>query len=671
MCPRNMYSCISKLINKYLSTVKHDAVIKGFLFFNLAYKSGNLNSISFETFNKFICTKLVSAPEYSENNDTDINVLKELYTDLSSMSQFIKDDNILSLVHELSFNSFNRKESGIYYTPEEVIKPILDRLFNDIDIISNPYIKIFDPACGCGNFLCCAYDKLYEIFSNNSDKLSECFGYLWDEKYIKRHILQNNIFGADIDGGALEITLERLALISGSMDFYTNNIVLCNSLFKWEEEGHNDRNIHLSSLWRQNFDFIIGNPPYQNMQKSNTEFKEYVKLNYPEVYNGQNDLYYYFIYRSIDRLKEGGKLCFIVPPYFIKSTYGEKLRNYIISNFNIHRLEDITSLKPFYKTQIHSCIFEGAKKAIVLHNYSDKKVYINNNHNVLLANNDKWTIADNNTIAIIEKLEKLSKLGNHASICKGMDTGLNECFLVNQDVIGQYNLEQDLLRPVTRSGDIGKYYVNRVHSNAILYITNQTDISRFPNAKKYLMKFYERLKLRWAYKRKLCNWYSISTPRSAKYFESKNMRLFVPYRSDINKFALDSKSSIGLTDTTAIFTRDDLDIYYLAGVLNSKLISFYNSFCGKRKGDMFEFFSVPISNFPFIDSKDRLYYEIIENVKNILDASNDGSSNVKRDIHHIREYIDNVVFEVYNIGDESTKIITNYLNNKIYFNYLG
>lgn len=55
-----------------------------------------------------------------------------------------------------------RKERGIYYTPYVVVKYILDNTIGKHDIVQNPYPKILDMSCGCGNFLIQAYTMLYK-----------------------------------------------------------------------------------------------------------------------------------------------------------------------------------------------------------------------------------------------------------------------------------------------------------------------------------------------------------------------------------------------------------------------------------------------------------------------------------------------------------------------------
>lgn len=152
-----------------------------------------------------------------------------------------------------------RKKTGAYYTPETIteyianntIMPYITEKINskfkeilpikkitDIDSLANkteiyyyllkdvlPKIKICDPACGSGAFLEKAADKLlylyekcyagcgrilkYHIEENETPDSQMPFP---DRYSIKRHILQNNLYGVDININAIEICELRLWL---------------------------------------------------------------------------------------------------------------------------------------------------------------------------------------------------------------------------------------------------------------------------------------------------------------------------------------------------------------------------------------------------------------------------------------------------------------------------
>lgn len=85
------------------------------------------------------------------------------------------------------------------------------------------------------------------------------------------------------------------------------------------------------------FDYIVGNPPYLNKSSS------YVRKNRKElkkVYGNINahETYSMFIVNSIWRLKEGGKLGFITSDSFLTLSTHRKLRNFILENCIINEI---------------------------------------------------------------------------------------------------------------------------------------------------------------------------------------------------------------------------------------------------------------------------------------------------------------------------------------------
>jgi len=81
------------------------------------------------------------------------------------------------------------------------------------------------------------------------------------------------------------------------------------------------------------FDFIIGNPPF-------FETTKYREL-FPEVCYGRTNIYSFFIKKSIDLLKENGKIVFITPKTINTGKYFYKLRNYIAEHTDIVEMSDI------------------------------------------------------------------------------------------------------------------------------------------------------------------------------------------------------------------------------------------------------------------------------------------------------------------------------------------
>jgi len=113
---------------------------------------------------------------------------------------------------KLNDDSVHKKLKGIYYTPKYIVDYILRTIFEEIKSqnLNISDIKLIDPACGSGSFLIKAYDyflkeKLPTVSDNDVTQV----------KYEdKLQILQNNIYGIDLDPTAVEITQLNLFLKS-------------------------------------------------------------------------------------------------------------------------------------------------------------------------------------------------------------------------------------------------------------------------------------------------------------------------------------------------------------------------------------------------------------------------------------------------------------------------
>lgn len=649
----------SKFLKKY-ANLKH-IILKSLLIFYISRKHERSYITSFESFYHVLSLNMdLILPGYKqllqsrksafdELEDTSISMIENIYYNLMDLNEFICNDSIFSEVYEALLDRSYKKINGIYYTPGRIARYMVNRVMEGFDAVSFPFSRVLDISCGCGNFLSSAFDNLLRLYAQKTPALQEKYGFIWSEEKVKKHIIENNLFGADIDEIAVEITVIRLILKSWGVHLERANIIVCNSLIKYESL---DSDCLLKRFWSMDFDYVVANPPYLNMQSSSSEMKKYVKDNYQHIFTGENDLYYYFIYRCVEKLKISGKMSLLVPIYFIEATYGSKLRRFIEENMAIDFFKDMRNSNLLFHASIHCCILSGTKKDPGIK--PDKKVSIRQNRKLFLGR-ESWVIGEEQSLRIIDKLSKFNKLRDYACICKGMDTGLNKCFLVDDITVKKYGIENELVRDAIRSSDIKPYFTGN-HKYSILYITDATDISRFPNAYSYIRQFKDELQKRWSCRNKHNSWYSMSTLRNRTYFESSRNRLFSPYRSAENKFTLDCRCSIGLTDTTAIFPHNNINVYYLAGLLNSRLLSFYNMICGKRKGDMYEFFSIPLSQYPICIDSSALSKIIIDRVYGLIHWDSLDKSLIKK----YRSDIDNAVYEIFGINSREVKIVERY-----------
>ena len=71
-------------------------------------------------------------------------------------------------------------------------------------------LKIFDPACGSGHFLVIAFDLLFAFYAEEARHRKEEDEETWSDRTIVESILENNLFGLDLDPRAVQIAAAGL-----------------------------------------------------------------------------------------------------------------------------------------------------------------------------------------------------------------------------------------------------------------------------------------------------------------------------------------------------------------------------------------------------------------------------------------------------------------------------
>ena len=171
-------------------------------------------------------------------------------------------------------------------------------------------VRVLDPACGSGAFLIEAFDQLYTVYQASNDRLEELSGQptLFD---LDRQILQNNLYGVDLNAEAVQICQLSLWIKTAARG------KILTSLDKTICEGNSvvsDRDIHPKAFdWEAEFpevfeqggfDVVVGNPPYVR-QELLTPYKPYLRNAYAS-FHGMADLYVYFYELGLRVLKPGG-----------------------------------------------------------------------------------------------------------------------------------------------------------------------------------------------------------------------------------------------------------------------------------------------------------------------------------------------------------------------------
>ncbi|MFX1571159.1 MAG: class I SAM-dependent DNA methyltransferase [Promethearchaeota archaeon] len=339
---------------------------------------------------------------------------------------------IKKVIIDFENKATNNRNIGIIYTPKPVVDNIVFNIFkiyfkeyfnfpdcsnlgsfyyyikqrsskndkfkkNFIEKLRN--IKILDPACGSGRFIISTAETLYQFWKIIKTGLNNY--------ETKRKIIQNNIYGIDIDKSAYIITKLRLFswLFSGNekkYNFHNFNqkglsLEKVNLIINKNEINLNIYHLDfLLDFEFKKFDIILGNPPYvENKKIKDFEYKRKLYENFKSAYK-LFDLSIVFIEKSIELLKENGYLSFILPNKFLSADFGIKIRELLIKNTEIREIVNISSLYIFQKAATYPIIL-----------YFKKGKYDDKNEITISKFNDLDDLLTYNSLNIIKFPQKL------------------------------------------------------------------------------------------------------------------------------------------------------------------------------------------------------------------------------------------------------------------------
>jgi methylase of polypeptide subunit release factors len=187
----------------------------------------------------------------------------------------------------------------------------LDKLLEDVTVC--------DPAIGSGAF---AVGMMHEIVRAR-ELLATVADVPKRSTYeLKRHVIQNSLYGVDIDPGAVEIAKLRLWLSLVVDEDHCHTIPSLPNLDQKIMPG----NALLKSSG--SFDIVIANPPYIDSERMTNEMPELRQaiLNTYALTRGNWDIYIAFFEKGFELLNPQGTLAFISPDKWISKPFGDELR---------------------------------------------------------------------------------------------------------------------------------------------------------------------------------------------------------------------------------------------------------------------------------------------------------------------------------------------------------
>jgi len=464
-------------------------------------------------------------------NTLNVNVgLRENHRDevkriLSSFNVLAGIDDVLGHIYQSIQSQEDRKDSGQYYTPNKVVDFIIENI--EIQLSKNKDLKILDPACGSGQFLMRAYNKLFTEYK----KIGV------NDNTAHKNIVEKHLFGIDIDPIACVLTKANLVLKNPFVAVETN--IFTNNFLK-KDYGLIDPD-PFQEIYKQ-FDFVVGNPPWGAALSRNEKkyFEKYYKIG--EV--GLNT-FTLFLERSLDFLKEQGRLGFLMPEAYLKIKVHQPSRKQLLSNGEIKLLAISGDIfKKVYAPSL-VLIFEKSKKINRNHQISVQEGVFNGGITESKIPQSFFETTPDNifnvhfsdlSTKVIQHIDSLDNkyLKDNTLFILGIVTGNNEKYLLPKKLSKEYE-------PIIVGKDLRKFRID-FGGNYFVY------------DKKILQQVGPR-----------------------DYYE-KPEKLIYKFIGKNLAFAYDNQKRFNLNNANAIVPNiPNLNIKYILGILNSELIQFYYS----------------------------------------------------------------------------------------------
>ena len=606
---------------------------------------------------------------YDFGSDVDVNILGHIFENSLSEIEEVTQQITRGEVPQTS----KRKQDGVFYTPQYITKYIVENTIGrlcaekkeELNIVDDDYfsdqrrqlktkqrlldqlkkyrewllqLTILDPACGSGAFLNAALQHLIKEHKHIDELEKKVLDYSLEFHDIEHHILENNLFGVDINEESVGIAQLALWLRTAKphrkLNTLSQNIKCGNSLisdpavagakaFDWQKEFP-------QVFEKGGFDVVIGNPPYVQLQSMRAMSDAYAQCGY-ETYNKSADLYCLFYEKGCELLKEKGLLGFIASNKWLKINYGIQLRHYLTTKMNPLLLVDFPGVPVFEDATVDPQIlivekarYSGETYACAIKERTENISYIVEQNKIKTTYNEEpWTIRDVRVYAVLKKIDNNGTTLKNLPITinRGILTGYNEAFFIDDAIMNSLIEEdaksKDMIKPLFRGRDITpwKTIVNNqhiifvpwhfpLHENAdIQGCSNEAEKAfqeQYPAVYRHLLSHKAKLSARNKAETGIrYEWYASQRWAADYYKDFGKPKIVYPNMTKYLPFCYDETGAI-CNDKAFIITSKDgsFSLKYLLAILNSKLAKFWiRCVCPELGEDRREIRKVYFENF--------------------------------------------------------------------------
>ena len=617
----------------------------------------------------------IKLASYDFESDVDVNILGHIF------------ENSLSEIEEITQQITNgeipktskRKQDGVFYTPQYITKYIVENTVGklcaekkaELGIVEEDYfsdqkrqkqtkiklieqlsqyrelllqITICDPACGSGAFLNAALQFLIAEHKLIDEMEAKVAGESLVFPNVENSILENNLFGVDINEESVEIAQLALWLRTAKphrkLNTLSQNIKCGNSLisdpavagdkaFDWQKEFP-------KVFEKGGFDVVIGNPPYLRVQGLRENFEK-ESIFYEQHYSSATerfDFYVLFMERAFSLLNQNGLMTFILPHKFINAGFGIGIRKFIYANKALKSLIHFGAEQVFEDASVYTCIiglskchnheFEFAKVAPKdLSNSFDTE----NIPEDRLSDSNNWNISLENDARMLDKLKKMPFRVKDVfkGIFQGIVSGDNKAFYLydciekekciegfSQVLNSRILIESDICKPIFTGKTISRYnFIDKKEfliypyhmQNGKTVFYNETELEKnYPKCFEYFQSIKDRLENRGTASMSYPIWYALWNARSIQNLSAK--KIFTPDICFGSSMCFDDVGRLHNDTSYGLILKAPCDEVYKAflAIFNSKITWYFLTKTGTElRGGYFRFKTKYLEPFPLPD----------------------------------------------------------------------
>tara|TARA_R110001592_G_scaffold174368_2_gene413197 strand:+ start:42 stop:3122 length:3081 start_codon:yes stop_codon:yes gene_type:complete len=657
----------------------------------LFYEDLLLNNLNID--DEILIDDLKKLSTYDFNTEVDVNILGHIFEhSLNEIEEVTAE--IEGTVSDQKRTK--RKKDGVFYTPKYITTYIVANTIGklcidkrkELDIEEIEYdesflkkdrtltvkgkklfttltdyknwltnLKIIDPACGSGAFLNQALNFLMEEHEKIDDIIADLTNSPLRLFDTDKNILENNLFGVDINEESVEIAQLSLWLRTAKKDRklskLNNNIKCGNSLLASEFDWHKE---FPEIMKNGGFDVVIGNPPYI---KEYTNRQAFDGLHDNPCYQGKMDLWYFFGALALNIIKKDyGLIGYIAPNNWITNSGASKFRNIVLNKGKLTEFIDFGDFKVFDSAGIQTMIyimqssennenynfnfskvndskikhedaqlflervkdekFEYFKASIDQKENIDKPINFVNAELTIIVDKikakqnfdfDKKEIAQG-IVAPQDFLNKKNQaiLGDNFKVGDGI-------FNITQREYESLNLtaeEKKLVKPFFTTTELHRFYGTNKNRLWVIYtdssFNNAEKIEPYPNLKEHLDKFQEVIT-------SSNKPYGLHRAREEKFFNGEKI---ISLRKCSKPTFTFTDFDCYVSQTYFSIQTERLNQKYLTGLLNSNLMAFWLKYQGKMQGDLYQVDKEPLMNLPIVNPTEEEQEKVADLVSSII-----------------------------------------------------